>query len=101
MTTDARSLRPDLCATIAGRCLRAAYFFSQSCEARGDMALSTTEIEHVLHEIAPVLVQDGFKKYTNPAIASCSSTFACQAKRIGCSSPWSLKPHGCIYCPAR
>lgn len=66
MTTDARSLRQDLCATIAGRCLRPAYFISQSCEARGDMALSTTEIEHVLHEIIPVLVQGRIQKIHQP-----------------------------------
>ena len=67
MTTDARSLRPDLCATIAARCLRTTGVLHLSIvRSPGNMALSATEIEHVLHEIAPVLVQGRIQKIHQP-----------------------------------
>ena len=67
MTTDARSLRPDLCATIASRCLRTTGVLHLSIvRSPGNMALSATELEHVLHEIAPVLVQGRLQKIHQP-----------------------------------
>ena len=67
MTTDARSLRSDLCATIAGRCLRTTVILHLSIvRSPGNMALSATEIEHVLHEITPVLVQGRIQKIHQP-----------------------------------
>ena len=67
MTTDGRNLRPDLCATIAGRRLRTTGAFELSIvRTSGNMALSATEIEYVLHEIAPVLVQGRIQKIHQP-----------------------------------
>ena len=66
MTTDARSLRPDLCARIAVRCRTTGVFHLSIVRSPSNMALSATEIEYVLHEIAPVLVQGRIQKLHQP-----------------------------------
>ena len=65
------------------------------------MALSATEIEYVLHEIAPVLVQGRIQKIHQPGDRLLLFDIRMPGKRIGCSFPPNLKPHDYICCPAR